>query len=160
MTDPPLNATDSALVIPCCSAAVAVLEFESVALFMPKIPARALKSAPSTNAIAVFNKDVSNPLYPSIGDEVSVEGTLSNYYSLFQIKNPTTEVINSSDNVVGLLPTVSTIEDILSLDSTNRLIHGKQYTISGTISIDGDFSNVYINNGNRKIFIAYYSPTT
>jgi len=113
-----------------------------------------------TNAIAVFNKDVSNPLYPSIGDEVSVEGTLSNYYSLFQIKNPTTEVINSSDNVVGLLPTVSTIEDILSLDSTNRLIHGKQYTISGTISIEGDFSNVYINNGNSKILIAYYSPTT
>ena len=50
-----------------------------------------------TNAIAVFNKDVSNPLYPSIGDEVSVEGTLSNYYSLFQIKNPRVEPATTTD---------------------------------------------------------------
>ena len=61
ITAPPLNATPKALCIPCCSAAVAVLEFESVALFIPIIPAEALNIAPKMNANPVSNPNA-NPI--------------------------------------------------------------------------------------------------
>ena len=53
ITAPPLKAIPKALFIPCSLAAVAVLELEFVALFIPIIPAKALNKAPRIKAIAL-----------------------------------------------------------------------------------------------------------
>lgn len=107
------------------------------------------------NAIGVYNL-IPNDII-AVGDEVIVKGYYSIYNSLYQIFSSNEEEILSSNNPVVLTPTVLTIEELLALDSTDKLIHGLPYTITGTVEIRGDYNNVYIVDGDNAVFISYFS---
>ena len=73
----------------------------------------------NTAAICVFNN--SSTLGLTIGDEITIEGTLTTYHGLLEITSPTITV-NSHDNSVE--PTVKTIEEINTDASSSNNLQG------------------------------------
>ena len=94
----------------------------------------------------------------NVGDEIYVKGTYDSYYTLFQISDVTVEDILSSGNPVDLDVTNTTIAGILSEDSSDKLIHGKHYSIIGTVELRGEYNNVWLYTGDEAIVIYYQSP--
>lgn len=94
----------------------------------------------------------------AVGDEVTVRGTYTNYNTLYQIGNIVYENVNSSGNAVPLVdsPEVKSIADILAFDSSVKEIHGAFFEITGTVTIQGSFNNVYLVDGDDEILISYY----
>ena len=108
-----------------------------------------------THAIGVYNPGSS--LVFEIGDEVVVQGEYVVYHTLYQIGNVVSETIMSTGNAVLLVPQVLTIAEILALDTSDKLIHGMTYTITGTVELRGSYDNVYLVDGDNAIMIYYYS---
>ena len=111
-----------------------------------------------TNSIGIYN--TASTLDIVVGDEVYVKGTYAVYYSLYQIGSVSTETIISSDNTVTLAPVVKTVAEMLALDTTDKLIHGMPYTVTGTVTVIGDYGNLYLVTGDDELLIYYYSLET
>jgi len=96
-----------------------------------------------------------------IGDKVTISGTYSQYNSLFQITTLTSQVINSSNNVVTISPiNLANATDLLSVNSTVKLNHGKVYTVTVTPVINVS-NNVELYDGATKVAVVYYeSPAS
>lgn len=109
-----------------------------------------------TNVLGVYNP--SSEITPALGDTVYVKGEYAKYNTLFQIGSVQTETITATgDGMQPLTPIASSVADILALDSSDPLIHGKIYTITGTVEVRGDFSNLYLVDGDDAVLIYYYS---
>lgn len=109
------------------------------------------------NSVIVYFSSSTTEITVKVGDHVTITGKYAQYQSLFQIKDPTSQVVNSSNNNVTLTPTV--LENALSLktvDSTNKLNHGKVYTVTVTpvVNVDG---NVELYVGAEKVAVVYYN---
>lgn len=98
----------------------------------------------------------------AIGDSVYVKGTYANYYSLYQISNLTVETIVSSGNTITVTPVEKTVAEVLALDSTDKLIHGDILTVTGVLTdiADGEYSNLFLVDGEDQVMIYYYSLAT
>ncbi len=94
----------------------------------------------------------------NVGDEIFVKGSYASYYTLFQISDVTVEDIVSTGNPVNLPVTNTTIAGILNEDSSDKLIHGKHYSIIGTVELRGEFNNVWLFTGDQDVVIYYQSP--
>ncbi len=108
-----------------------------------------------TSSIGIYN--TASTLDIVVGDEVYVKGTYAVYYTLYQIGSVSTETIISSDNAVSLTPVVKTVAEMLALDSEDKLIHGMPYTVTGTVTVIGDYGNLYLVTGDDELLIYYYS---
>ncbi len=109
------------------------------------------------NSIIVYFSSTSTAITVAVGDRVTITGKYAQYQSLFQIKDPTSQIVKSSNNNVTLTPNV--LEDALSLktlDSTNKLIHGKVYTVTVTpvLTASGD---VALYKGDTIVAVVYYN---
>ncbi|MFA7725321.1 MAG: immunoglobulin-like domain-containing protein, partial [Candidatus Izemoplasmatales bacterium] len=96
------------------------------------------------------------------GDMVTLTGEYSYYNSLFQVKNLTSQVIDSSDNDYTVTPTVLTDPaDLIDVDSTVKANHGKIYTITVTPTLvaSGAYFNLYLYDGTTMIARVYYNST-
>ncbi|MFA5179459.1 MAG: immunoglobulin-like domain-containing protein, partial [Candidatus Izemoplasmatales bacterium] len=96
------------------------------------------------------------------GDMVTLTGEYSYYNSLFQVKNLTSQVIDSSDNDYTVTPTVLTDPaDLIDIDSTVKANHGKIYTITVTPTLvaSGAYFNLYLYDGTTMIARVYYNST-
>lgn len=107
-----------------------------------------------TNVLGIYNGN--NDLGAQKGDEVKVKGAYANYNSLYQLK-PSSEEILSSGNAITITPTVLTVAELIALDSTDKTIHGKYYTITGTLALYGDYDNVVLTDGADQIMVYYQS---
>ncbi len=108
-----------------------------------------------TYALGVYN--VASTLDIVVGDEVFVKGEYAMYNTLYQINYVTEETIISSDNATLLVPVVKTVAEMLALDSSDKLIHGLPYTVTGTLIEAGEYSNLFISDGTNDLLIYYYS---
>jgi len=108
-----------------------------------------------TYSLGVYNP--STTLGVEIGDEVYVKGSYAVYNTLFQINGVTEETNVSSGNANPLTAATLTVAELLALDSSNPLIHGMYYQISGTIELRGDYGNIYIVDGDDAVMIYYSS---
>ncbi len=108
-----------------------------------------------TYSLGIYNP--STTLDVQIGDEVYVKGSYAVYNTLFQISSVTDESIISHDNANPLTATSLTVGELLALDSSDPLIHGMLYQITGTVELRGDYDNVYIVDGDDAVLIYYYS---
>jgi len=94
----------------------------------------------------------------NVGDEIYVKGSYASYYTLFQISDLTVEEIVSTGNTVNMPVTNTTIAGILNEDSSDKLVHGKHYSIIGTVELRGEYDNVWIYSGDDDVVIYYESP--
>lgn len=108
-----------------------------------------------TYAISIFNPG--SIITIAVGDEINVKGSYSVYNTLFQINSVTKETLISSGNTNPLTAAVVTVGELFALDSSNRLIHGMLYEVTGTIEIRGDYDNLFIVDGDDVVMIYYYS---
>lgn len=109
------------------------------------------------NSLIVSFSEENTEMTVKVGDHVTITGKYAKDQSLFQIIDPTSQVINSSNNKITLTPTV--LEDALSLktvDSTNKLNRGKVYTVTVTpiITNSGD---VALYKGDTLVAVVYYN---
>ena len=105
----------------------------------------------NTAAIVVFGN---SNLTVTVGDAITVQGTLDTYNGLLEIKNPTITVTSQGNEVT---PDVMDIADI-SNDNQAKLIKIEEATVTTidnktvTIEQDGSTINVYFNNANDITF--------
>jgi hypothetical protein len=92
-----------------------------------------------------------------IGDEVTVRGEYASYNTLYQVGAVVYEEVLSSGNANPLTATTLTVAELLALDSSDALIHGLPYTITGDVEIQGTYNNLYIVDGSDQVMIYYYS---
>ena len=92
-----------------------------------------------------------------VGDYVSVKGIYAQYNTLFQLKDLTKQYILSRGNNVSVSPIIlENPQDLLAVDSTNKLNHGKIYTITTEVYINGS-GNVVLYDGETYIGTVYYN---
>ena len=108
-----------------------------------------------TYSLGIYN--TASTLTLAIGDEVYVKGSYAVYNTLFQIGTVTEESVISTGNANPLTAVVKTVAEMLALDSSDPLIHGMYYEITGTIELRGDYDNVFIVDGDDAVLIYYYS---
>ena len=109
-----------------------------------------------TNVIGVYNPG--STLDIALGDTVYVKGSFAKYNTLFQFGDVQEEAITATgDGTQPLTPIEITIADLLALDSSDPLIHGKIYTITGMVTLQGDYNNIYLQDGDDQVLIYYYS---
>jgi hypothetical protein len=108
-----------------------------------------------TDVIGVYSPDSS--IAPAIGDTVYVKGEYAKYNTLFQISNVQEEDVTATGGTNPIVAVEKTITEMLALDSSDPLIHGKLYTVTGTIELRGDYDNVYIVDGDDAILVYYGS---
>jgi hypothetical protein len=117
-----------------------------------------------TDSIAVYNGTDISESEVAIGDEVSVLGSLTNYYTLPQLENvESLEVLSTGNDANVPVTTGQTPSDLAALDAENNPnVHGKVYEITGTVAIRGDYSNVFIDDDSTDdaVMIYYQSPGT
>ena len=95
-----------------------------------------------------------------LGDEVYVKGSYAVYNTLFQVGSPTVETLISSGNTIALTPMVKTIAEMIALDSSDPLIHGMYYEITGTLELCGSYDNVCVVDGDSSVLVYYSSLAT
>ena len=95
----------------------------------------------ATAAICVYGEAL------TVGDEVKVEGKLSNYKGLLEITNPTATVLSSGNTTT---PEVMTIADINNSTNQGWLVKIENATVS---AIDGQ--NVTITQGSNSIVVRF-----
>lgn len=89
-----------------------------------------------------------------VGDNVTVSGKYSIYHTLYQIKEITSQVINSSNNIVTITPVVlENASDLLDIDSSIKLNHGKVYTVTVTPILNANVIELF--DGATKIASIY-----
>ena len=93
----------------------------------------------------------------NVGDEVYVKGEYAKYNTTFQIGGVMESEVISTGNAVGLTPVETTVAEILAMDSSDPLLAGKFFIITGTVDIQGSFNNIYIVDGDDQVLISYYS---
>ncbi|MEC9484639.1 MAG: lamin tail domain-containing protein [Candidatus Izemoplasma sp.] len=112
-----------------------------------------------TNAFAVYGTEL-DPL-PNIGDEVFVEGLYSKYNTLYQVGDISEEsIVTAGDGTNDLTATVKTIDEILNLDSSDPLVHGMRFTVTGTVveDVDSDgYDNLYLEDEDGDRLLFYYA---
>lgn len=110
-----------------------------------------------TNSLGIYKGN--NDLVVAKGDEVKVRGFYAVYNTLYQLGNVVSDVVLSSGNVNPLVGTeiVKSVEEMNSLDSSDALIHGLYYTVTGTVALKGDYNNVVIVDGDLDIMVYYAS---
>jgi len=94
------------------------------------------------------------------GDEVKVKGSYAVYNSLYQLGSISQKEILSSGNDIVITPMETTIAGLLALDSTDKTIHGKYYTVTGTVGLFGDYDNVVLIDGADQVMVYYQSDPT
>lgn len=117
----------------------------------------------SNVALAVYFNSPDSELLAAveIGDEVIVTGTYGSYQTLYQLSNPTVQLIVSHGNNVDVVKTtLDNATGLTALDSTDKTIHGKIYTITVTVTAVWDTVNseydVSLYSGATKIAEVYY----
>lgn len=100
-----------------------------------------------------------NDLSPMIGDEVKVIGSYAVYNTLYQLGSVQYEEILSTGNANPLEGTamVKTVAEMLALDTSDPLMHGMYYEVTGTIELRGSYNNIYLVEGDDALLIYYYS---
>ena len=107
-----------------------------------------------TNALGIYTGSATDF---EIGDEVYVKGSYAVYNTLFQIGTLTIETEISTGNANPLTAVEKTIAEMNALDSSDALIHGMYYTVTGTLELCGDYDNVCIIDGDDSILVYYNS---
>lgn len=110
-------------------------------------------------AVGIYTTEKNQALV-AIGDEVSVKGIYSSYNSLFQIKDLTKQSILSHQNATAVAKTVLTNPaDLKTLNSADKTIHGKIYTVKVTPKevVSGSYTNLYLYVGETQIAQVYYN---
>ncbi|MCF7924911.1 MAG: lamin tail domain-containing protein [Candidatus Izimaplasma sp.] len=112
-----------------------------------------------TNAFGVYNPSSSLDL--TIGDEVYVKGLYAKYNTLFQISDVIEEeIVTAGDGTNDLAPIEKTVAEVLALDSSDPLVHGMIYRVSGTLvegqNADG-YDSLFIEDGDDKLLFYYSS---
>ncbi|MCF7926555.1 MAG: hypothetical protein K9L74_03180 [Candidatus Izimaplasma sp.] len=92
-----------------------------------------------------------------LGDEVYVKGAYAVYNTLYQISSPSEETLISTGNEDPLTPVVKSVSEVLNLDSSDPLIHGMPYIVTGNLEVRGDYDNLYLVQGDDALLISYYS---
>ena len=111
-----------------------------------------------THSVGVYSP--ASELGIVVGDEVYVKGEYAVYNTLYQIGNVSEEEIISSTNANPLTPVVKTVAEMLALDTSDRLMHGMPYSVTGTLTVIGDYGNIYLVVGDDELLIYYYSLET
>ncbi len=107
--------------------------------------------------LAVYTSE-DNANAVEIGDEVHVKGYYNSYNSLWQVSDLTYQEIISEDNTPGVTPIeMADANDLLELDSSNKLIHGQVYRITVTPQLRGSYNNVYLYQGEDRVATVYYN---
>ena len=85
------------------------------------------------------------------GEEISFSGEYDSYYTLYQVSNVSSYDILGSDYAVSVDKNdIGDVDNLLDIDSSDKLIHGKTYTVKGTlkrVTTEGDWSeytNTYL----------------
>ncbi|MFW6299119.1 MAG: immunoglobulin-like domain-containing protein [Bacillota bacterium] len=115
-----------------------------------------------SDSIAIYNGTDIGEQDVEMGDEVEVFGTLTSYYSLYQVGDLKKEEVLSDDNDTTLpVDDSMSIEDIDDLDSSNRNIHGRKYEVTGEVAIRGQYNNVWLDDpdSDASIMIYYLGPS-
>jgi archaellin len=90
----------------------------------------------------------------SLGDRVVVVGEYAVYNTLYQAGSVTSETVLSSNNAYTLpAATELSIEAVNALDSADKLIHGRVYTVTGTVELRGSFNNVVLVDGDEDLMV-------
>ncbi|MFA5698080.1 MAG: immunoglobulin-like domain-containing protein, partial [Candidatus Izemoplasmatales bacterium] len=103
---------------------------------------------------------VANTALVENGDLVTAKGTYSYYNSLFQVKELSSQVIESSDNAYTATPIVLTDPtDLIDIDSTDKTEHGKIYTVTVTPTLvaSGAYFNLWLYDGTTPVARVYYN---
>jgi hypothetical protein len=107
--------------------------------------------------VAVYTT-TANAALVAVGDLVEVKGSYAVYNTLYQISSLTSQVIVSSGHTPNITPIVlEDANDLLDINSTNKLIHGQVYTIEVTPQIRGSYDNVYLFAGSDRVATVYYN---
>ena len=116
----------------------------------------------SNVALGIYFTSADNELLAAVelGDEVILTGTYSKYQTLYQLSNPTLQLIVSRGNNVDVVKTtLGNATSLTTLDSTDKTIHGKIYTVTVTIDVvwDAVYSeyDVSLYDGATKIADVY-----
>ena len=112
----------------------------------------------SGDGLIVFTT-AGNAALVKVGDHVTIKGAYAVYNSLYQVKDLTSQVINSSDNAVAITPTVlQTAADLKLVDSTVKLNHAKVYTITVTL-VENAAGNIALYDGATFVAVVYYNSS-
>jgi hypothetical protein len=86
-----------------------------------------------TNALSVYSPGYDDAI--TFGTTVLVEGAYGKYNSTFQITDVINETIISQGGTNPLPITVATVGEIIAMDSSDKLLAGKFFTVTGTIEL-------------------------
>jgi len=110
-----------------------------------------------TNALGIYNPGTTLTDI-AIGDEIKVKGAYAVYNTLYQLSSVTSETRLSTGNANPLTPTVVTVAELFAVDSSDALIHGMLYEVTGTVELQGSYDNVYLVDGTDQVLV-YYDST-
>lgn len=150
--DDPSNLFTSVAALHAASLLDDVVEFQGI---VTGIFATGYFLSDGVNAIGVYNPATTLTL--AIGDEVYVKGEYAVYNTLYQINYVSEEEVISTGNANPLTAVAKTVAEMLALDSSDLLIHGMYYEVTGTLEIIGDFGNIYLVDGDDELLIYYDS---
>jgi len=112
----------------------------------------------SGDGLIVFTT-AGNAALVKVGDHVTIKGVYAVYNTLYQVKDLTSQVINSSDNTVTITPTVlSSAADLKLVDSTVKLNHAKVYTVTVTL-VENAAGNIALYDGATFVAVVYYNSS-
>jgi predicted extracellular nuclease len=112
----------------------------------------------SGDGLIVFTT-AGNAALVKVGDHVTIKGVYAVYNTLYQVKDLTSQVINSSDNAVTITPTVlSSAADLKLVDSTVKLNHAKVYTVTVTL-VENAAGNIALYDGATFVAVVYYNSS-
>ena len=116
------------------------------------------------NSMAVYNGvDISESEFV-IGDAVEVLGYKDAYHSLPQLSNTEFENKLTSGNTINVpVDATKTVAEVYNLDAeTNPEVHGQIFEVTGSITVEGEHNNVFINDldGTERLEVYYNSPST
>jgi hypothetical protein len=111
-----------------------------------------------TDVLGIYNGN--NDFVVVKGDEVKVKGAYANYNSLYQLGSISSQEVLSSGNAITITPIETTVAGLLALDSSDATIHGKYYTVTGTVGLFGDYNNVVLIDGEDQVMVYYQSDPT
>ncbi|MBQ9356610.1 MAG: chitobiase/beta-hexosaminidase C-terminal domain-containing protein [Prevotella sp.] len=105
----------------------------------------------ATAAVCVYGKSL------TIGDEVTVQGSLSNYNGLLEITSPTVTVLSSGNSIT---PTVKTIAEINSDYEADNALQGWLIKIENATVTATNGQNTTIAQGENTIVVRGISGVT
>lgn len=107
-----------------------------------------------TNSIGVYNRGIEVQL----GDKLSITGTYSSYYTLYQMNQIESEVLISSGNQFEQELIQPSITRLLEYDSSNKTLSGTKYHIQGVLEQREPYGHLYlIDQEGSEVLIYYYS---